>query len=123
LGIQPEQQTNVFTNVLAALAADSAWSTRRISHNVAGVEHCTLETIHLGDCCHRTKAGYWPGESTRCLCGLECQLTIRLPRLFDLDHPFCQHMEHLLGINRLDQQLWGERIMQRVVLVASSILK
>jgi len=32
-------------------------------------------------------------------------------------------MENLFGINRLDQQLWGERIMQRVVLVASSIFK
>jgi len=48
LGIQPEQQTNVLTNVLAALAADSAWSTRRIGHNVANADHCALETILLG---------------------------------------------------------------------------
>jgi len=49
LGVQPEQQTNLFTNVLAALVADSTWSVRRVSHNVANAEHCALETIPLGD--------------------------------------------------------------------------
>jgi len=97
-------------NVFAVSAADPTRFVRGVRHDhVANAKHRALEAILL----HCTKASSGLREDGECLDGCKGQVGVRHPLSFDLDHPFCQRLKNLLGVNRLGPQRRGSRVMKR----------